>query len=124
MKAVYRLQTSKAPGIDKEVEVVNLESKMYAEIEYKDSVGHKYKKWVATKKLKPYLDPDADGKQWLFLDYIIMEQDHPKLLKFAVYTQDNRIVDVVDRFLDAKRIIIEDILGGKEKHISINACTN
>lgn len=88
------------------VEVLKI-SDTHAEIKE----AHFKSKHVSLSKLKPYLDPDADGSQWLFLGHTICEQVHPNLIRFAIYESgENSFVRVTPEFSEAKKIIINKIL--------------
>jgi len=66
---------------------------------YKDASGYKP---VPTIRLK--LDPDAEGSQWIWKDYIVMNQRDKRLPKYVVLYKDERI-EVTDTKRDAKMII-------------------
>jgi len=105
MKALYKNRNNKLPGGDVLVDVIKLEED-YAHIK----IAEKFFKWVGISRLKPYLDPDADGDQWIFLDYIIMKQEHPRLLKYAIFDEQENTIGSTNSFLEAKKIILEDAL--------------
>lgn len=114
MKAVYSQRpnkTSKAKDIL--VDVVGFDIKAdHFNSSYAHIKGGNFTKsglWVSIVKLKPYLDPDADGKQWIFLNYIIIEQDHPGLLKYIAYKKDALYPLTHDNFNEIKKIIILDV---------------
>lgn len=59
-------------------------------------------------KIKLVLDPDADGSQWIFMDYIVTKQSHPKLCAYAIYYKE-RWVEICDTLAEAKLLIGHDM---------------
>ena len=112
-KAEYKLRYNRCKGENVIIDVLILQENS-SEIRFKN--GHK---WISTSRLKPYLDPDAEGRNWLFLGYKISEQINPNLMKFAIYDSHNNFVTVTPKFTEAKKIILNRIL--KEKEINKNA---
>ena len=109
MKALYNYRPNRSKGNDIIVDVAKI-STDYSEIMVGQFRPHK--KTVVTSRLKPYLDPDADGSQWLFLGYIIMKQNHPKLKPFLVLDTEDNVVDAEFYFSEAKKLVIKTILEG------------
>lgn len=105
MKALYNyrpFRCSKGKNVIADVLTLDKDS---SEIRYKSRHN-----WVSTKKLKPYLDPDADGNQWIFLNYIIVKNDHPKLPAFTIFNEKEQYVSYVHEFKDSRQLIINKIL--------------
>ena len=67
-------------------------------------------------KQKMILDPDADGSQWLYRGCIVQDQTHPKLLKYACYSDENcnHLIDVCNSQRRAKQIIDDYLKTNKQ----------
>ena len=51
------------------------------------------------------LDPNADGDQWIYRDCLIIKQDHPELLKYACYTNNEKFIGVANTHSQCKILI-------------------
>lgn len=111
MKAEYNHRPNRSAGTNIIVEVFSIDRDR-AEVEFKSC--RRGRKSIATSRLKPYLDPDADGSQWLFLGYMIVEQIHPKLARFAIYDKGDNFIKVTDIFPEAKKIVIKEVINSQK----------
>lgn len=111
-KAEYNFRPHKcSKGKNIIVKVLELD-KISSKIELEFFASHI---WVSNSKLKPYLDPDAEGSQWILLGYIIMKNNHPKLPTFTIFNNKEQYIGYTHQFKNAQQLIIKTIL--KEKGI-------